>query len=448
MTTAVPDMKQSSLGCADGEPASRAGAAQPDPGSRQCSRGRFLCICTGMAAAGLTMLVLAVAGVAKLNDLPEFQRSLLTWEYLPDWSSDIIQIGLPIVEVLVAVLWAAGVKRRWCERAALALLAAMLGATVVQCVRGATPVCNCLGALTRHLAFVSETQLLMFKSGSLFVMLFVGHFLLLLPPPAVHRTGRADRTGRDAWKPPGFTLIETLVTIAVIATLVSLLAVGIAGFRRHALRAKTLAYLGQHGAVLSLYATDWRDSFPMFADPANPPHAVTGAGETITFNVYFESHTVWHWALMDRYYDGVPIGVFFDAEQTAQRGAGGAPFVLSCSLLASPQFWARETRSAGVSQIVASRYSEVTFPSNKAVLLSLHPFTRDFVPGAFLPDPRGMTAGVPTLAADGHASHRAARTFVPGLGIGEMTPGFSGVFHTLDLFVGLHTNEGVHGRDW
>lgn len=397
----------------------------------------------GRLLVGLVMVALFIAGAAKLWDLPEFQKSLLTWRYLPDWVIGFAWIGLPLTETLLALLWVAGIRRRACERAALALLAAMCVVVAIHWARGEDPTCNCIGALTRYLEAEAEIRVLLARAMTLLAVMFVGHLLLVysdrhgpgpftLPKmPVIHRGG----TG-------GFTLVETLVSLTILAVFVALLTAGVSGVRKASRQSKTLSYLSQHGSVLSIYASDWRDYFPMFADPANPPHSLAAAGQTITFNAYFASHEVWHWALMDRYYDGVPREVFFDAELQS------VPFAMSCTVFASPRFWQLETREAGISQITASRQSETAFPSSKAVLVSLAPFYRRLVPGDSLPDARSMLEGVPTLAADGHGASRTGRRFAPGIQIGEMTPGFSGIYHSFDLFVGLHTAKGVRGRDW
>lgn len=406
-------------------------------------RSMPLLAATGRLLVGLIMIVLCVAGFAKLWDLSAFQKSLLTWRYLPDSAVRIAWVALPTAESLLAVLWSAGIRRRACERAALAMLAAMSAAIAVHWVRGENPTCNCIGALIRHLDEAAEVRVLLARALALFTMMLLGHLLLLYTDPRAHRPmsvpGKLVVRTRGA---PGTTLVETLISITTIAVLIALLTAGISGARKASRLSRTLGYLGQHGSVLSIYASDWRDSFPMFADPANPPHSVAAAGQTVTFNTYFSSHEVWHWALMDQYYDGVPREAFSDVDLQ------GVPFAMSCTVFASPPFWQLETREAGTSQITASRHSQTAFPSNKAVLVSLARFYKDFVPGGSLPDARTMVEGVPTLAADGHGASRAGRRFAPGIQIGEMTPGFSGAYHTFDLFVGLHTERGVRGRDW
>jgi len=414
----------------------------------------------GKMLAGAVMFVMLLAGAGKLLDLSAFRRSLLTWEYLPDWMLDVSWLGLPLAEALLPVLWFAGIRRRMCERAMLALLASMLAVVTLHWLKGANPTCNCLGALTRHLTFISEVRFMVTKAGVLLGVLLLAHVLLIVGMAKRGATSQATALESGATKSsatesgttrnkPGFTLIEMLVVIAVIGTLVGLTIVGLSGARGHARRAKTLALLQQHGGILAVYATDWQDYFPAFVDAANPPYIFDAVGETIEMPVYFAANGAWFWALKDRYYDGQSLEVFRDAEDIGNLPGGRGTFDMSCTLFAAPEFWAPETRVVGISQVRGVHHADVMFPSQKTTLVSQFQLLNATAPGDLLANPASLTVGIPTLAADGHAEGVSARQFIPGVQMADAvydTPGIT--MHWQDVFVGLHTYKGVRGRDW
>ena len=72
---------------------------------------------------------------------------------------------------------------------------------------------------------------------------------------------------RRTWR--AFTLIESLVTVAVIGVLVSLVMVGVASARSRARAAASLSNLRTHAQVMSAYAGDWKDCWPLFTEPVS-----------------------------------------------------------------------------------------------------------------------------------------------------------------------------------
>lgn len=411
--------------------------------------GRAARISAGSLLVGMAMAVMLVAGSMKLLDLETFRRSLLTWRYLSDWLIDVLWVGLPAAEAVIPVLWLFGVRRRAMERTMAAILVSMLTVIGVHWLRGEQPTCKCLGALSGYLSLQSETRFLLLKTSIVLGAMFCGHLLLLadrgIGPAPRGRTPSAHASSLRA-----FTLVESLLAIVIVALLVSLTLAGLSGARAQARRTQTLALLQQHGGVLAVYAVDWHDFFPAFIDAANPPYAFEVEGENVQVPLYFAAPNLWPWALRDRYYAGQPSEIFSDASDTGVLPSGRGTFDMTCTLFATPDFWAPESRLAGISQLRGVRHSDVTFPAQKATLISQYPlFKIAAYQGNVLPNPSTLTVRIPTLAADGHAESVSARRFTPGVHMGDAVFDVPGItMHWQDMLVGLHTSKGVRGTDW
>jgi thiol-disulfide isomerase/thioredoxin/uncharacterized membrane protein YphA (DoxX/SURF4 family) len=90
--------------------------------------------------------VFLVSGVAKLLDLAGSQKAMRDFG-LPEPLARVAGIGLPIAELLVAVLLLPSLTAPWAALGALVLLAAFIGGISYNLARGNTPNCHCFGQL-------------------------------------------------------------------------------------------------------------------------------------------------------------------------------------------------------------------------------------------------------------------------------------------------------------
>jgi len=239
----------------------------------------------------------------------------------------------------------------------------------------------------------------------------------------------------------GFTLVEALMVIALIAVLVSLIVPQLAGSREAAVRAAVQSSLRSHVAVFAQYSSDWKDAFPYFTDPRATRTVIrTSRGDVVPIG-YFHANAYWNYALADGYYDGDPNSASFYPPGSVP--IGHTPFAYACCYLAESRYWNPRTRMTGISQLVPTRLASVQHPSKKN-LISWFDETQDFPNNTV--DPSWQTFPVTMGMVDGSARSIPLNKVTYGYQSGDgQTADFS--FHFADLPPALHTIDGINGRD-
>lgn len=238
----------------------------------------------------------------------------------------------------------------------------------------------------------------------------------------------------------GFTLVELLLVIALIAVLVALTLPGLGGSREAAVRATGLSYLRSHVAIMAQYSSDYKDSFPYFTDPGATTTVIrTARGDVVSLR-YFEAFAFWNYALADGYYNGNPD----DQSFYPGRPIAGGPTLLSygCCFIADPGFWNPRTRT-WTGQFHPTRLSSVRHPSKKA-LLSWFDTTRFDIPNNII-DPSWQTLPVGLGIVDGSARSIPLKDVVYGYQSGDGS--ILNSVHLNDSPPALHTLDGIYGRD-
>lgn len=395
------------------------------------------------AIVTLTMLYLAIAGSAKLLDLVGFGLSLRRAGVLPAPIVSWVIMIVPTVEFVVGLSWLLGLCRRAGAAAAALMLMLFTGYIVSMIAEGSTGGCGCLGGLVADVSWLERPWVALVRNGLMIVAL--GAYLVTGGTPGARaRTAPADAPGRETACGRGFTVLELVLLVAMVAVLMALLAPQLSGARDRARMVATEALLRQHAQVMKGYSTDYRGYFPYMVN-ANVSLTVLRseiAGARVACR-YFDAFTRWHVALADAYYNG-QIGASLFLEPA--RGAlGDGPvlntgFIYPCVFLAAPEYWDPTTRTAGIGQLGAVRDAQVLYPADKALIST---DTHSWAGG---PLRRMDTAAA---FVDGHAEVRKADELLDGYSERFNPERWGG--HTTGSAIGstplIHTVRGVRGRD-
>ncbi len=244
---------------------------------------------------------------------------------------------------------------------------------------------------------------------------------------------------------PGFTLVEILTVISIVAVVLVIALPAIGSFIRNSRRTVNLANLHTHSQVIALYAADQNDLLPR-------PFEI---GEPITFFEhpavgripvrYFDAYQYWHLPLLDSYYNSsLDSPAFFPPAyegEVFEAFGVETPYAYTCTSIASPDYWNQLTRRGGISQWVANRLGNVLFPSDKAIFVQIWPYTVEASRGE-------QNIRIPLVTADGAALASTPRQRLPGYPRGDgPEEQVHGAVHFGDYPPLLHTIDGIRGRD-
>lgn len=383
---------------------------------------------------GLVMLFLLIAAASKLLDLPEFQRSLDTWSFVPPRVRPVAALFVPALELIVSLGWFLSARRQRFALAATIMLTVFTIAYLLHWLWIEKPTCNCLGIITRYLGDRESTAFFLIRNAALLAILVFSLVLDIrrsapsdgptLPDATV--TPRAkSATGR-----PAFTLIELICVIFIIGLLIALLAPQLRGVRKSAERTTAFARLAEHGRAFAAYTVDFRDTWPYLTDP-NATYTVFRAPDIDIGVQYWMVYSWWHVPMSELVYKVSWKDAVF--RNSRRDPPGQTPFWYSCAFLADPGFFTKGR--TGRDQWRATRVDEVLFPSRKALVINSSGWESE----------NFATQDLPMVFADGSAEQlpRSLTTSWDYNGTGAWNPG--GLF--MVPIPGMTTAEGVRGRD-
>lgn len=386
--------------------------------------------------ASFAMLVIAGAGLLKLLDIGAFHLALRSWGFLPRPLVPFLTIVIPCTELLAGGLWIVGFWRRTILAGMIAFLSLASAAYAAHLWFASAPDCGCLGILAQYSWAVEISRYVLPRNLFLLFLLIAARLLGARPalPAPVSAAPFAAPPRTPA--PRAFSVIELILTIALVGLLLTLIIPSLARTRLAARVAASSAQIRSHASLFNAYANDYRGLMPYVTEP-DAHYTVLRAGNIAYPTLYFEAVNRWHLGLAAGYYEDDPLSPSFSFP-----GEPRLPFTTynySQTFLADPAYW-RDTTRTGPAQWRAVRADEALFPSAKTLLVDSQS-ERLRRP---IPDTVG---GSPVLAAFVDASARQ----IPLAGFTRGYPQqtgweWPGVFNSV-VPIGMHTIDGVRGRD-
>ncbi len=303
------------------------------------------------------------------------------------------------------------------------------------------PSCNCLGLATLESDAVRTARLGIVRNVLLLVVVGWTHRALRRDPAPERMIARTAGLGSR----PGLTLIESLVSIAVLAVVIGLIVPTLALSRD---RARMLASLATHKQLLSavfMYASDHDDALPYLnADRSGGQYGGVDFNGFSLGNNYF-TNQAWHWtSVVVPDYFASRAAVELPHQQEYLVETLGWPsnivrtrFWMTYTAFAAPALWTDTYNDFEQRRrlLRGMQLSEVRYPSQKGLLL-------DIGVGALVRAMRERgQAGLSAGFADGSSREINWYTTDPDLVI--QPPG-------VQLFFAgpiMATRDGFHGRD-
>lgn len=390
--------------------------------------------------------VVLIAGLAKVFDLNHFARDLRTWTYLPAWAVSPAVFAVPLSEIALGGVTVAGIfSKRFAALAMILLLTAFTVLFGMHVLLGHAPECGCFGRFMEFMRGKDAAMWTLARNGLMIVALVWAYWVVSPRSACVSRQGPiealSDQRGAEL-RPRGFTLVEVLISIALIAILLALNLPALRGVQQRASEVSSLSTIRQHGAVFSMYGSDYSGTYPYFTSPA-ATWTILRDGNFAVGVSYFGAYQSWNIALAKGYYSSGPFDRVFSPPGVSPWGEYlFTGYWYSCSMLARPEHWDPDQRLTGTSLLRPTRDTDVRYPTLKVLLADQF--------AASLASAEGSSGGarVPAHFTDGSAAALKlgdVRRQYPG---GHSTPSDAGNgYHNAQPAPGMHTLDGVRGMD-
>ena len=377
-------------------------------------------------AAWIFAGVMLVAGIGKFIDLSVFRTSLDTWVLLPETAKALLTLAVPLLEVILGLIIILSASKPAYIAMATMILLFTIG-YIAHVVIVAPPDCNCIALLSRFNDWQSSVWKVVVRNALLLFFWICGWWSIAQSPTKSQLQEHQTAVG-STMPTRGFTIVEVLASVMVIAIIISIMLPSLAGARDLARDTHSLATVGSHAKAMAIYQTDHNDAFPAFVPRGAIAVTFIIAGQPYSINGYFGQVYTWHFGMSERYYDSQVLGPVF------QR-PGRDPWLVtdyrySASFLADPVFWNERTR-IGPEQWRGQHGHAVRYPSAKCLLVDDRVMDNA--------DPRkGVIAMVDTSASARHPQDMS----------GPLPDGEGNWPGTWSSGrVGIHTIDGINGRD-
>lgn len=329
------------------------------------------------AGALIRLLIVGVfawAGAVKLL-APHSMVPVLTFLVPGDGPSYqaaiVIAAALGAVELALAaaILLFAHSRPLWAVLATL--LVAYTGVLAGLAASPRAPACGCLGVnhpsshesyygIIRNLGLLIGIELL-YRRGTAGVR--------ATPTPARHAFG--PRSAR------GFTIIELVAVIGIVAVVVSLALPALSGARREARQANVASTIRQIALSVSMYSADHANCFPYLATPYMPWQPLRIDGEPLQTSYfggrppYFVQSNYYGNLLMRGYFDSRASIDWPDAYGKRSRSDPHfiTPYWMTATAFAPPRYWQGDMTPQNLFLYRGVRSDECVFPASKGLLI-------------------------------------------------------------------------------
>lgn len=323
--------------------------------------------------------VFLVAAAAKSWDGAEVLRLIAAMlpKLFMDWITP-RELLLVLVFAEAAVVASVIVASRSAAALATAGIALLLFSSLLVWMRfkPSRPACGCFGPFGGDGARGIEIGVL----RNMCLLSVVG-WLLVTRKDDKHSHARNARPAVNHVDSRGaFSLIEVLISLAVIAILVSLALPALAQSRYKARETRSLAIQRELCQSLVAYGADHRDSFPyMAATPGDPFSEIVVNGFRLPHPEGYFRNQAWHWAslVLPKYFDAPRDAIESRETHRVLRDVLHYPetvirshYFVSYTIFAAPEYW-RDGATTDLGFLRATRWTEVAFPSQKGLTLDV-----------------------------------------------------------------------------
>jgi len=307
------------------------------------------------------------------------------------------------------------------------------------------PACGCLGLFAAAQRAVQSPIGGLIRNMS---MLAIAAWLFMQARPRADiPTPRYDPNAvpETSADPRGFTIIELLVCIAVIAVLLALVTPALRKARASAQLAASLSMSRQLVACTALYTTDHDNAFPYLATPGEPFGPIMAGGKNAYWNGYFRDQGVfWMTPMVPGYFSGPRNSIEYvtdDGKPINQPWGDSvilSHFQLTHTVFARPEFWT-DRPSASEHEydwtlLRGTRQDDVRYPSEKGLIM-------DTLMGWLRPEGEGPDVG--PVMSTGFADGSAAAPIIYARDLDSIVIRPLAAYH----FPMFATRDGLGGRD-
>lgn len=274
-------------------------------------------------------------------------------------------LAVVVVETFIGGALLLGWTPRWLLGATIILLASFTAVLITLWRDPLSPGCGCFGWNLAARRINDEAPLGIVRNGAL-----IGVIGVLMTTDAAAKRNRRNPTHRIGLR-SGFTLIETLLIVAILALVLALVLPTVSRFREGTRDSRSLSHLRQLHMAATLYGEHHREAFPYFATPGDPWAPIRLNGRIYDPPNYFRTLS-FNWPTLIRDYHDDPRSLLrpdLASEYDPDTGIIATRFWLTHTAFARPEYWNDDNTPDDLRLYASTRWSDIAFPSQKGLFL-------------------------------------------------------------------------------